>query len=355
VPGYTLPDGETLKNRLNAVTSSDLARLEAPLVAAAEVELLMGGGPTGQLDEGYLRALHRHLFTDVYEWAGRTRDELVLLSDGSIATEPLMKRKGQMSFLPGPLIPNALDALFDQLENNGFLCNLSRVAFAEQAADFMLQLNAIHPFREGNGRTQRAFLRELSRRAGYRLEFDVISRERMIVASIEGNENNNPGPMRRMFVEITDPIRVAALRQAQQFLESQEFDWNDRYMATTEPGQQYDAIFVSAAGSSFMFRDTERILIGWTRDLPTPTPRGHDHLTFLAGLPPLPSPEPNAKYRGKIVVQTSTTITQETNSGQIEHELEALTGRLDLLQIGREVQIAYADGVGKVSAVRRRF
>ena len=55
----------------------------------------------------------------------------------------------------------------------------------------MVDLNAVHPFREGNGRTQRVFIEALAHAAGYNLDFSVASRERMIQASIAGNENGD--------------------------------------------------------------------------------------------------------------------------------------------------------------------
>jgi fido (protein-threonine AMPylation protein) len=52
----------------------------------------LGQGPKGEFDTAYLKAIHRHLFQDVYEWAGRTRDDRVMLSDGTIASEPVLRK-----------------------------------------------------------------------------------------------------------------------------------------------------------------------------------------------------------------------------------------------------------------------
>ncbi|NKB80217.1 hypothetical protein HED49_23755 [Ochrobactrum daejeonense] len=80
-------------------------------------------------------------------------------------------------------------------------------------------MNSIHPFREGNGRTQREFFAALAERAGHPLEFGVISDERMTFVSVAAHERGDLAPMRRMFAEITDPDRVNALEVAQQAIE----------------------------------------------------------------------------------------------------------------------------------------
>ena len=90
---------------------------------------------------------------------------------------------------------------------------LSREQFAERAADVMIELNGVHPPLEGNGRTQRAFMRELAKEAGHNLDFSVISQERMIQASIAAHERGDPSMIRRMFDEISDPPRATLLRK----------------------------------------------------------------------------------------------------------------------------------------------
>ena len=78
----------------------------------------------------------------------------------------------------------------------------------------------------------------------------------------------DPRMMRRLFVEIGDPVRVAALSQAIESLEQHGFAWNDRYIATAEPGHQVDVRLAGIAGDQFMARTQTAILIGKTSDLP---------------------------------------------------------------------------------------
>ena len=145
MPGYTLSDGLTLKNKLGATSHLQLEALETEPVRQRLFEIEMGGGPTGNFDAERLKAIQRYLFQDVYEWAGHTRDERVSLTDGVIATEPLLKKPEGQPFLIGPAIPAALDDIGTKLSAADYLRNLPREEFAERAADVMAELNAVHP------------------------------------------------------------------------------------------------------------------------------------------------------------------------------------------------------------------
>ena len=67
-----------------------------------------------------------------------------------------------------------LDSVLDRLAQHGHLCGLSRKDFSRQAADVLSDLNQIHPFREGNGRTQREFMTQLAAQAGHPLQFEAV-------------------------------------------------------------------------------------------------------------------------------------------------------------------------------------
>jgi cell filamentation protein len=272
LPEYTLPDGQTLKNKLGAASYKALQVAETDYVKQRQLEMQLGQGPVGRFDVAHLRAIHRHLFQDVYEWAGRTRDERVRLSDGTIATEPVLRKIDGKPFMEGPHIASGLDRIARKLAEGNYLHGLPREEFADRAAGIMVDLNGVHPFREGNGRTQRTFIRELAKQAGHKLDFSVVSRERMIQASIAGNEDGDPSMMRRLFGEISDPLRVAALTQAIAALAQHGFAWNDRYIATVEPGHKVEVRLAGIAGDQFMARTVTAILIGKMSDLPARRP-----------------------------------------------------------------------------------
>jgi cell filamentation protein len=287
VPGYTLPDRRSLKNKLGATSHSELEKLEAVPVKIRLLQISEGRGPSGRFDAAYLKAIHAYLFQDVFEWAGRTRDERVLLSDGSTATEPLLAKLDGQPFLAGPAIPRVLAGIFEALARANYLRGLSREVFAERAADLLSDLNSVHPFREGNGRTQRSFLTAVAVEAGHGLDFSVISRERMVQASIAASDGDR-SMMRRMFEEISDPSRVANLRKGIGALErlrmtgASKLDWNSQYVATARPGQPDPLVLAGISGEQFMARTQTAILFGNTRDLPEPRP-GRGESFMLAG------------------------------------------------------------------------
>ena len=268
MPHYTLTDGETLKNKLGAHSHNELEAREVDFVQAREAEHTLQQIIERTFDAGHLKAIHRHLFQDVYEWAGRTRDEKVRLSDGTIATEPLLYRPGGKPFLVGAQIREGLDQIGDTLRNADYLRGLPRSEFAFRAASILAGINTIHPFRDGNGRTQRLFLRELAAEAGHTLDFRVVSREGMIQASIAAHENDDIRSMHRMLDEISNPNRIAALSTAIAFLAGMNFPWNDHYFATMEAGHAAEVTIAGISGQHFMARTGSAILIGQRSDLP---------------------------------------------------------------------------------------
>jgi cell filamentation protein len=280
VSNYTYRGTHTVKNTFGVTDYDEFERIEAAIVKARYTEIAAGSGPTGQFDGGLIKAFHRHLFQDVYEWAGRTRDERVALSDGTVATMPTMRKAEGKLFTVGPAIPVALDAIGEKLRARSYLRSLRREEFAKQAGDIMAEINTVHPFREGNGRTQRVFMEQLAHAAGHDLNFTVISKERMIQASIAAHERNDTSMMRRMFDEISDPERVTLLRNSIAALEKSKIDWNNRYVATIAPGHSVELVFAGISGEQFMARTKSDILFGWVSDLPTPYPQRNQTFTL---------------------------------------------------------------------------
>lgn len=160
-------------NRFQITDYSELQVIEAPLVAARVGEL-RDRGVIGKFDSNHLRAIHRYLFQDVFPWAGELR--VVNIS------------KGNTNFGPAMHIGSALKELFDKLAKERLLAELSASAFVDRAAFYLGEINAIHPFREGNGRTQREFIRQLGLQAGHPLSWSLegtgFTQQQMIDASI---------------------------------------------------------------------------------------------------------------------------------------------------------------------------
>jgi cell filamentation protein len=117
------------------------------------------------------RALHRHLFGDVYSWAGEYRK--------------IRTGKGGSWFAFPEYIHGEMDRLFKRLVDPAYLPGSDPDQFIVRTADFLADLNAIHPFREGNGRTQLIFLRQLGLRAGHPFRTEAIEADEFLAAMIE--------------------------------------------------------------------------------------------------------------------------------------------------------------------------
>jgi cell filamentation protein len=162
-------------NRLGITDPSELARVEAELTTLRLIELRRRQLP-GSYDLAHLQALHQHIFQDLYTWAG----ELRTVSIG----------KGHLFCLPQHLESSAGE-VFERLASNDYLRGLDRDPFLDHLADLLGDLNALHPFREGNGRTQRAFITQLARDAGYTLRWQTMDPVENIEASKAAHQGDN--------------------------------------------------------------------------------------------------------------------------------------------------------------------
>jgi cell filamentation protein len=277
---YLYPGTRTLKNRKNIRDAKELQNFESQSVLRRYLEARQHPIP-GNFDTSHLKAIHRRLFQDVYDWAGQFR------------VTPL----GKEEFIGGPVtwftapgqVSSELDRVYSDLVRIGFLQGLTLTDFATRAASLFVSIFRIHPFRQGNGRAQRLFLDHLGQAADHELNFDVVSEERMIRASVDA-DRGDISTMRRLFTDILDPERYRALRAAVDFLEKadkRQFDWNKAYIAFTMPGQHYAGVLVGRQGDAFMMRNVIRghVVVGRQSDIPENI-RSGERLEFTAAAEP---------------------------------------------------------------------
>nr|WP_245364217.1 Fic family protein [Sinorhizobium americanum] len=132
------------------------------------------------------------MFQDVYEWAGHTRNGSPVVEGQRVEPIGGLSKRGT-SFLPSSRIEMGLDEALKPIRDPQALRNATPEQFAERAGKVLSELNHVHPFREGNGRAQEAFISELGRHYGHEIDFFVITRPRMIEASIETtNDPSSP-------------------------------------------------------------------------------------------------------------------------------------------------------------------
>lgn len=163
------PGTSVLINKFDIRTQQELDRVEAVLVTAKAAQW-EEEPPCSTFDFEHYKAIHRHLFGDLYDWAGTPR------------TINISKKGTQ--FCPANEIAQVSSAIFRRLEKNHFLCGLSFDDFSGSLVDFYIRTNELHPFREGNGRTQRVFLAQLAQKAGYQLDFSCIDPDELMIATI---------------------------------------------------------------------------------------------------------------------------------------------------------------------------
>ena len=127
----------------------------------------------------YFLSIHKYLFQDIYPWAGTIR-EVDLFKDNS-------------AFAPARFLDGSLNDFFENLKRDNFLSGFNTDEVSELASYYMLELNFIHPFREGNGRTKRHFMTQLVKGAGYDLGLDRIRPEELVMADILAFDDNESG------------------------------------------------------------------------------------------------------------------------------------------------------------------
>lgn len=192
--GYLLADGRTLRNRVGATTPEMLREREDRRVEARALTLRERGLPAAY-DLAGLRAIHRHLFQDVYDWAGEVRTVSI-------------RRSRDGWFAPLDRIEDAMDAVATYLRDTDNLRTFDPSDVPGALASVYDVVNQTHPFREGNGRVQREFITALARESGHRLDWTRATLGR------PGYESENDqasrlartgdrGPLRAMFARIT--------------------------------------------------------------------------------------------------------------------------------------------------------
>jgi len=164
---YAYPGTSVLQNRLDIRDNGILEAFEIEISTLRAEEPL----PHGTFDPAHYCSIHHHLFQDVYEWAGQYR---------TVRTS-----KGGNAFCYPENIPAQMDALFRSIRGGEAFVEAGRSEFLKEATRFLGELNAIHPFREGNGRAQLAFLGLIGATAGHPFAFEQIDRNAFLQAMIE--------------------------------------------------------------------------------------------------------------------------------------------------------------------------
>jgi cell filamentation protein len=162
---YAYKGTYVLRNKLGLRDAAELEAFELEMSTLRATEPL----PDGDYDPSHYRQVHRHLFQDVYRWAGVYR---------TVRTS-----KGGNPFCFPEYIPGQMDRLFQMLRQECLRAG-DTATFVSTAARFLGELNAIHPFREGNGRAQLVFMHLVGLQSGFPLDFALVQGEPFMAAMI---------------------------------------------------------------------------------------------------------------------------------------------------------------------------
>lgn len=164
---YCYPDSNVLINKFNITNSDDLSVAERE-ITSVKLAYAKQNRISGNFDLKHLQDIHKFLFEDIYEWAGKLRH--VNIAKGN-------------QFCLAQNLESYAESIFSKLKAENYLVNAENVP--ERLAYYLSEINVLHPFREGNGRTQRLFIEYLALNAGYRVDFSDVTPEEMIIVSAE--------------------------------------------------------------------------------------------------------------------------------------------------------------------------
>lgn len=184
---YRYDGTDVLINKLGITNQKALDRFERTLLAGRTLAL-----PRVPITPAGYKAINKHLFHDVYDWAGKYR----FVDTG----------RGGDPFCSHEFIEGSMNIQFKKIANEQFLRWLDRKTFAGRASEHLNELNAIHPFIEGNGRTNRAFFKILAHQAGYVIDIARIDPEAWNKASVDGYRQNYAPMAKILLGTIVDKV-----------------------------------------------------------------------------------------------------------------------------------------------------
>ena len=171
---YCYPDSNVLINKLNIRDNKILKTAEEEITLIKQMELLKNP-IKGNFTKAHLMNIHKFIFEDIYPFAGKIRREQI--------------SKADTLFYPPNLIDRELDKVFAKIKEKNMLKETDREKVFDNLAYVMAELNIIHPFREGNGRSIRGFIRIMAKRMGYDMNWGNVDKDEILEASILSVDN----------------------------------------------------------------------------------------------------------------------------------------------------------------------
>jgi cell filamentation protein len=183
---YVYPGTGVLHNNLEIRDPRELAEAEADIVRAALATLADEPLPGGY-DLSHWQAFHRRVFGMLYPWAGELRTVQIAKPNAFYARPEHIAAYAQ--------------GIFAELARERYLADLDRDAFVERLTHYHAEMYAVHPFREGNTRSLRAFLSQLAGHAGHHIAWERLDHERSFAANVRSLNGQNE-PLRELLEQI---------------------------------------------------------------------------------------------------------------------------------------------------------
>lgn len=183
---YCIPGTAVLKNKAGITDPDLLDEFEADFTAIRILELAQNP-IEGKFDLAHLCAIHAHLFQDVYDWAGEVRSVDII--------------RGDSRFCNVRQIQSYSNSVFNALKAENYLIGLGPGEIADRLAHYLSEINAIHPFREGNGRVQRLFISQLADQAGYFLDYSSLDQSEIYLV-MQASFNGDEKPLAALILKI---------------------------------------------------------------------------------------------------------------------------------------------------------
>jgi cell filamentation protein len=195
---YTYPGSDVLRNKANIRDKDRLFQFEHR--KSAERSIALQTAPiAGRFDLSHLQAIHKYLFQDVYDWAGQNRTTNI--------------SKGSSLFAAPDMIDGyARSTVFKGIEDDHYLENMEKNVFAARLAYHYSEINALHPFREGNGRSTRHFITQLAKHAGYDLDYAKVGQAEWNAAARESFMGELES-MTQIFRTISQPVTAMKIER----------------------------------------------------------------------------------------------------------------------------------------------
>lgn len=187
---YVYPGTDVLINKFGIRDHNELQKVEI-LSTAGNLAYLQLHPVKGQFDFRHLKEIHRFIFQDLFDWAGQIRS--VDIGKNNL-------------FCRAQFIESYADSVFSDFYSTCYSSKDVRSRFIKQLADHYADMNALHPFREGNGRAQREFTRELCLKCGYVFDLTKTTHEEMLSASILSFDKGDNSGLVSIFEKNIVPI-----------------------------------------------------------------------------------------------------------------------------------------------------